>query len=90
LRTPGRIDIRAACSNGRVSLEVRDTGPGPAAPVATGAPAGESFGLRSVRDRLEGHFGGNASLELRRDQDITVARIEMPLIEDLSPAGVAR
>jgi hypothetical protein len=91
LRSPGRIDITAARANGRVVLEVRDTGPGPATGSDGGATAGESFGLRSVRDRLRGHFGGNASVDLRRDASVTVARIEMPAIEDLSLAtGAAR
>jgi signal transduction histidine kinase len=90
MRTPGRIDIRAVRQNGRVTLEVRDTGPGPGA-VHSSSPAGESFGLRSVRDRLQGHFGPSASLDLRREHDATIARIELPLIEDLSLAtGPAR
>jgi hypothetical protein len=44
---------------------------------------GESFGLRSVRDRLQGHFGPRAALTLERDvaRGQTVARIDMPLIE---------
>jgi sensor histidine kinase YesM len=90
LRAPGRIDIHATRVNGRVALEVRDTGPGfSSAPSAS--PSGESFGLRSVRDRLHGHFGVNATLELRRDHEVTIARIDMPLIEDLSlAAGGAR
>jgi signal transduction histidine kinase len=89
LRTPGRIDIRALRENGKVTLEVRDTGPGPES-TFTSAP-GESFGLRSVRDRLQGHFGANASLELGREHNVTVARIVMPAIEDLSlAAGASR
>jgi signal transduction histidine kinase len=85
LRTPGRINVHAAAAAGRVVLEVRDSGPGPSAlfPPST---AGENFGLRSVRDRLQAHFGANASLELTREGEETVARIEMPLIEHLSPA----
>jgi sensor histidine kinase YesM len=91
LRAPGRIDIRANAAASRVTLEVTDTGPG----LSTGAAGevasapGESFGLRSVRDRLQGHFGTNASLTLTRTGDVTVARIEMPLIEELSPAAGA-
>lgn len=82
-RGPGHIDIHAAATDGRLVLEVRDTGPG----LATSADAarrvdGESFGLRSVRDRLQGHFGDRAALSLRRDEDrqLTVARIDMPLM----------
>jgi signal transduction histidine kinase len=79
LRTPGRIDVHASRTGRRVTLEVRDTGPGLDLTVATGT-AGESFGLRSVRDRLHGHFGDDASLDLRREGNVTVARIELPLV----------
>jgi signal transduction histidine kinase len=89
VRTPGRIDVRARNHAGRVTLEVRDTGPGPNAAAAASSAPGESFGLRSVRDRLQGHFGANATLHLTREGDTTVARIDMPLIEDLSPAAGA-
>jgi signal transduction histidine kinase len=91
LRTPGRITVRAARHDGRVVLEVRDSGPGfdtsPQHPPADG----ESFGLRSVRERLEGYFGADARLDLSRDGDMTVARIELPYVEQTSPvAGAAR
>ncbi len=81
LRTPGRIDVRAVRSDGCLTLEVRDTGPGPDTAGRHPTPGGESFGLRSVRDRLQGHFGAQASLDLLRERDTTVARIRLPLIE---------
>jgi hypothetical protein len=84
LRGPGHIDVRARAGNGRLVLEVRDNGPGPYA--AGDQPRrldGESFGLRSVRDRLQGHFGDSARLTLERDTTVgvTVACIDMPLSE---------
>ena len=62
-----------------VALEVRDNGPGPAR-AAEGA-RGEGFGLRSVRERLLGHFGDRAALTLERDESTrqTVVRIVMPM-----------
>lgn len=90
LRTPGRIDVCAIREGAELTLEVRDTGPGPDAP-ASHTPTGESFGLRSVRDRLRGHFGGLASLDLLRDGNTTVARIRLPLVEQTVPvAGATR
>ncbi len=91
LRLPGRIDVSARCRDNRLTLEVRDTGPGPDAADRPRPPGGESFGLRSVRDRLRGHFGAQASLELTREHEVTVARIELPLIEQPSSlAGASR
>jgi signal transduction histidine kinase len=88
-RGPGRIDVRTSAVDGHLILEVRDTGPGPEADSTTTA-AGEGFGLRSVRDRLRGHFGARASLDLLRDGDRTVARMVMPLVESPAPAGAVR
>ncbi len=84
LRGPGHVDVGARVTNGRLALEVRDTGPGPDAERSRmRRPDGESFGLRSVRDRLAGHFGDRASMTLVRDAEagVTVARIEMPMAE---------
>jgi signal transduction histidine kinase len=84
LRQPGRINIRARVEDARLCLEVRDTGPGLDNEDRQRPATGESFGLRSIRDRLEGHFGANASLEVTRDEATgeTVARIVMPLVAD--------
>jgi sensor histidine kinase YesM len=86
LRQPGRIDVHASSSGERVILEVRDTGPG--IDAGGGADAtGESFGLRSVRDRLRGHFGDDASIDLKRDGHVTIARIELPLVRPTVAQG---
>ena len=89
LRQPGRIVIRAFGNGGGLTLEVRDTGPGLDNEEPQRPATGESFGLRSVRDRLQGHFGANASLEIIRDEatEETVARIMMPLIADEQAVG---
>ena len=84
-RGPGRIDVIVRTTAEHVTLEVRNTGPGPSTPSTRSrqAPEGEGFGLRSVRERLQGHFNGRASFGLTRDEDsgITVARISMPNVK---------
>jgi signal transduction histidine kinase len=88
VRGSGRIAVRAIAESDRLTLEVTDTGPGIGG-VAGERPGGEHFGLRSVRDRLRGHFGDRASLSLTRDSErgVTIARIEMPVVRE--HAGVA-
>jgi sensor histidine kinase YesM len=90
VRGHGRIDVAARVADGRLTLTVSDTGPGPEADgVSAGRPAGESFGLRSVRDRLRGHFGDDATFSLERDasRGLTVAHVSMPaVLPDARPA----
>lgn len=92
-RGHGRIDVIVRTTRDSITVEVRDNGPGLLAasaaasrPDARGsAPGrrreGEGFGLRSVRERLAGHFGDRASLMLTRDDaaGVTIARITMPI-----------
>jgi LytS/YehU family sensor histidine kinase len=78
-RGPGRIEVMVRTVPDQVTVEVRDNGPGPGA-TQTLSRDGEGFGLRSVRQRLAGHFGDRARLELVRDETagVTIARITMP------------
>ena len=80
-RGPGRIDVVVRTTSDQVTVEVRDTGPGGEAP-AIQPREGEGFGLRSVRERLRGHFGDRATLSLTRDEaaGVTIARIVMPVV----------
>ncbi len=80
-RGPGRIDVIVRTTSDRLTVEVRDTGPGDNAPGLQ-PREGEGFGLRSVRERLQGHFGDRATLSLTRDDaaGMTVARIVMPVV----------
>ena len=84
LRGPARITIRATDDGDNAIVEVRDNGPGPGvameAPVHGRQRRGEGYGLRHVRERLAGHYGGRASLELFRDEASgeTVARLRLP------------
>jgi hypothetical protein len=87
-RGAGRIDVIVRTTADEVMLEVRNTGPSThdsdnaivrPRPAGVGRD-GEGFGLRSVRERLKGHFGDRASFTLTRDEaaGVTVARIAMP------------
>jgi signal transduction histidine kinase len=80
-RGPGRIDVVVRTASDRITVEVRDSGPGADAPGMQPRD-GEGFGLRSVRERLQGHFGDRATLSLIRDDaaGMTVARIVMPVV----------
>jgi two-component sensor histidine kinase len=85
VRGHGTLDVVARVAGDRLSVEIVDNGPGPGARPDTAEFArrpGEQFGLRSVRDRLRGHFGDAASFVLVRDdaRGRTVARIEMPVV----------
>jgi two-component system LytT family sensor kinase len=80
-RGPGRIEVVVRTTASEVAVEVRDNGPGPAA-SPTMPRDGTGFGLRSVRERLAGHFGDRAQLSLSRNaaDTMTVARIVMPVV----------
>jgi signal transduction histidine kinase len=80
-RGPGRVEVMVRTTASQVTVEVRDNGPGPGA-THTLPREGEGFGLRSVRERLAGHFGTRAQLELVRDDaaGVTIARIVMPVV----------
>ena len=79
VRGHGTLDVTARVGNGRLTIAVCDNGPGPA---DFARRAGEQFGLRSVRDRLRGHFGGDAAFTLTRDdaRGVTMATLDLPLV----------
>jgi len=56
----GRLEIAAQRNNGRVSLRVRDDGPGP----APGSRLRFGVGLTNVQSRLKQLYGESSSLEL--------------------------
>jgi two-component sensor histidine kinase len=84
-RGAGTLEIQARTAGNRLVIVVSDNGPGPqttAEAAALARQAGEQFGLRSVRDRLRGHFGDDAAFTLERDETrgCTVARVTMPVV----------
>ena len=56
----------------RLVVTVRDSGPG-------FVPDADQAGITAIRERLEALYGTDASLELRRDGDETLARLDLPL-----------
>jgi signal transduction histidine kinase len=71
----GSIWISCSCRAGRLSVTVRDDGPG------GGTDAGEShqFGLRSLRERLQASYGSQASLRVDTGSAGCEATFEVPL-----------
>ena len=85
VRGHGTLEVTARVAHGRLTIAVCDNGPGPSqtpGPSDFARRAGEQFGLRSVRDRLRGHFGGDAVFTLTRDdaRGLTLATISMPVV----------
>ena len=95
VRGHGTLDVVATLSGDRLTIDIRDNGPGLRETPERAAFArrtGEQFGLRSVRDRLRGHFGDAARITLSRDEarGLTLARIEMPFVgPEHRPAAAA-
>ena len=81
-REAGRIEVVVRAAGDVLTLEVRNTGPG-SDDRGRQPRDGEGFGLRSIRERLKGHFGDRAALTLSRDEaaGVTTARITMPLVK---------
>ncbi len=77
----GSIWIKCFCRDGRLTISVRDDGPG------TGVDDGPShqFGLRSLRERLRSAFGSSADLRVRALPEGFEACFEVP-----EPAEVER
>ncbi len=84
VRGGGRIEIDARREGERLRIEVADDGPGfrkedsPERRRETGRDSG--YGLRNIRQRLSGYFGGQAELAARRDDTrrMTVVSITIP------------
>ncbi|HKQ61530.1 MAG TPA: histidine kinase [Candidatus Polarisedimenticolaceae bacterium] len=79
VRGPGRIEIAARGCDGRLIVEVADSGPGFA--TNGGSARGEGYGLQGLRRRLAGYFGDAAALSVGRDETrgMTVVTLELPL-----------
>ena len=88
IRGPGFVEIRAFRSDSGLVIEILDNGPGfeETDPLQTAqSEKSTGYGLRNVRERLDGYFEQGASLDLGREGNMTVVRIQIPI----SPAAGA-
>jgi len=74
----GRVAVRAGRRDGRLVIEVDDDGPGLAVTVPQALESG--IGLSATRARLQGLYGGGATLALERsDLGGLAVRFDLPL-----------
>jgi len=86
IRTQAVVEIEADISASEISIMVRDNGPGfPAAAMRSLPPGDGGYGLRNIRERLQGHFGEAASLVIDRD-----TALGMTVVSLLLPVAVPR
>lgn len=81
IRTQAVVEIEAGIDASGISIQVRDNGPGFPATALGAFPAGNGgYGLRNIRERLQGHYGDAASLHIDRDTALgmTVVAIHLP------------
>lgn len=72
-REGGNIQLKADVMDGRVSIEVRDDGPGFSADAIT-----PGHGLHNLRARLTTLFGEEAALDLSRRNGFMVVNVSLP------------
>jgi signal transduction histidine kinase len=81
IRTQGVVEVSARVSTSGLRIAVADNGPGFPSGAARALPPGNGgYGLRNVRERLQGHFGQTASLTVDRDaaRGMTVVSLRLP------------
>jgi len=81
IRTQGVVEVHAEVSASGLRIAVGDNGPGFPAGVARALPPGNGgYGLRNIRERLQGHFGETAGLAVDRDTaaGMTVVSVCLP------------
>lgn len=91
IRTQGLVEVNAEVSASGLHIAVGDNGPGfPAVAARAFPPDNGGYGLRNIRERLQGHFGQTASLTIDRDAALgmTVVRVRLPCV--VSQAAEAR
>jgi len=77
---PGEVALRVARSNGYLTIDVLDNGPGFPSGFSFHEPAEEScgHGLRNVAERLSGYFGDAGKIDWTRSGALTRVSIVIP------------
>src|SRR5262249_21130831 len=75
----GAIWIKCSCEDDKLTVTVRDDGPG----GGRNSNRSHQFGLRSLRERLGAAFGSRAELHVRADSNGFEARFVVPRSADL-------
>ena len=82
VRGPARLEIHGSrVGGGDLELSVRDSGPGfpHSDPEGRRERTDGGYGLANVRQRLEGHYGEDASLRITRlDEGLTAVTLRLP------------
>jgi len=90
ITAPGVVEVEVNVTAGLLRITVRDNGPGFRATAGRALESAASgYGLRNVRERLQGHFGDAACLKIGRagTPPMTVVSVEMPLVTEPRPVG---
>jgi len=93
IRTQAVVEVNAEVSASELRIAVGDNGPGfPAAAMRAFPPGNGGYGLRNIRERLQGHFGETASLTVDRDTTLgmTVVSVRLPRAVPLAAEASAR
>lgn len=77
--SPGRIEIRAEQDNGRLSIQVKDNGPGLKLAASGEGVRREGLGLANTRARLRQHYGDQHRFDiLSEPSGGMIVRLEIP------------
>jgi LytS/YehU family sensor histidine kinase len=91
IRTQAVVEVSAEVSASGLRIAVGDNGPGfPAAAMRAFPPGNGGYGLRNIRERLQGHFGETASLTVDRDTRLGMTVVSVRLPRAVSQAVEAR
>jgi signal transduction histidine kinase len=86
-RGQGKVEVAVRCDEGRLRIEVRDSGPGfslAASDTLPPSPRGAGHGLHNVRERLRGYFADDAAITAGRDpaRGMACVSVSLPLLHE--------